>query len=284
MIDGRPSNTAFQVAAARAAHLRFDPAPHLLEDSLAHALLDDEGREMIHLYADDGPWIMRENRLFVPLRGRLVEDRLAEAYARGVRQLVVLGAGLDSIAWRQSELLPQLRVYEIDHPSTQSWKVDRLASLGWGVPDNVRMVACDFEQETAGQALAKTDFDANAPAFVSWMGVVYYLERATADTAMKELASLLAPGSTVVLDFMLPWEALSERYHEVRKAMVQYLKGAGEPHINRYDPADMRLALDMAGFASLEIFDREAFLAAYPRLSGFSPSVSERFLIAIASR
>ena len=74
MIEGRPSNTAFQVAAARAAHLRFDAPPYILEDTCAEALLDDEGQAMIPGYDHDGPWIMQENRLFLVTRARLVED------------------------------------------------------------------------------------------------------------------------------------------------------------------------------------------------------------------
>jgi methyltransferase (TIGR00027 family) len=117
MIEDRPSETALEVAAARAAHLRFDPDPHLLEDVHAESLLDEEGRALIPRYGDDGPWILKENRLFLPLRARFAEDRLAEAHARGCRQLVILGAGLDSFAWRQPEGLADLRIYEVDHPA-----------------------------------------------------------------------------------------------------------------------------------------------------------------------
>ena len=81
MIEGRPSETAIQVAAAREAHRRFDEGPPLLDDVHAEALLDDDGLALIETYGDAAPWILRENRIFLPLRARLVEDRLAEAYA-----------------------------------------------------------------------------------------------------------------------------------------------------------------------------------------------------------
>ena len=146
MIEGEPSHTALQVAAARAAHLRFDPPPHLLEDTQAEALLGADAEKWIGGYSNEGPWILLENRIFLPLRARYVEDRLRDAYAQGVRQLVILGAGLDSFAFRQPADLPGLSVFEIDHPSMQSWKRARIDGLGWTLPPNLRMVPCDFEK------------------------------------------------------------------------------------------------------------------------------------------
>jgi methyltransferase (TIGR00027 family) len=284
MIEDRPSETALEVAAARAAHLRFDPEPHLLEDIHAESLLDEDGRALIPRYGDDGPWILKENRLFLPLRARFVEDRLADAHARGCRQLVILGAGLDSFAWRQPEGLADLRIYEVDHPATQAWKVERLASLGWAVPANVRLVACDFEGETASEALASTDFEASTPALVSWMGVVYYLERETANGAMADLAGLLAPGSEVVFDAMLPWEAMPPRYHEIREAMTEYLKGADEPHVNRYQPEEILEALAKAGFSEASVADRDEIVGRYVNPTGTTIPLSERFMLVVARR
>ena len=118
MIEGEPSQTALHVAAARAAHLRFDPAPHLLEDPHAEPLLGERAEALIESYANGGSWLLIENRIAIPLRARYVEDRLDAAYRNGVRQLVVLGAGLDSYAFRTPTEQPELRVFEIDHPST----------------------------------------------------------------------------------------------------------------------------------------------------------------------
>ena len=95
MQGAEPSQTALHVAAARAAHRRYDPPPRILEDDRAEALLGDRAEELIRSYADDGSWVLVENRLAIPLRARYAEDRLAAAYRDGVRQLVVLGAGLD---------------------------------------------------------------------------------------------------------------------------------------------------------------------------------------------
>ena len=284
MIEGRPSDTAFQVAAARAAHLRFDPPPHILEDTRAEALLDDEGRAMIPLYDHDGPWIMQENRIFLATRARFVEDRIAEAFAAGVRQVVILGAGLDTFAWRRPPSLDGLAVYEIDHPSTQAWKRARIESIGWAIPEDTTLVPCDFERQRAMQALRGTGFDPRRPAIVSWMGVVYYLERETADAAMRDLADGLAPGSEVVFDAMFPWDRLPERYHALRAEMAKYLKGAGEPQINRYAPDELASAIRSAGFSHGRIIERDALVRDLVEPSGADAPFSDRFMLAVATR
>lgn len=283
MIEGRPSETAIEVAAAREAHRRYDEAPLLLDDVHAAALLDEAGLAAVERYADGAPWILLENRLFLPLRARFVEDRLARAHARGVRQYVILGAGLDSYAWRQPESQRDLRIYEVDHPSTQAWKVDRLSGLGWPLPSNARMVACDFEASTASEALAATDFDPSRPTIVSWMGVIYYLERETAAGAMADLAKILAPGSELVFDVMLPWEAMPERYQAIREQMVAWLSGAGEPQKNRYRPAEIVEAAAAAGFGETRVFDVPSLHAQYSNRAPREP-LTERFFLAVATR
>jgi methyltransferase (TIGR00027 family) len=233
MQDEKPSWTAMQVAACRAAHLRFDPAPHLLEDRFAEPLLGDDAEKLIGLYANGGHWMLQENRLFLPFRARYAEDRVAEAYRAGVRQLVVLGAGLDSFGLRRPAALSELRVIEVDHPATQRWKKQRLAELGVVRPDFLSFVECDFETTSVSAALRGTAFDADAPAVVSWMGVVYYLDRETVRRALAELARLLAPGSALVLDYQLPLDALPQRYRDVHEQASARLAQEGEPQVNR---------------------------------------------------
>ena len=283
MLDGRPSNTAFQVAAARAAHLRFDPEP-LLEDVHAEALLDEEGRAMVDGYADGGPWIMLENRFFLPLRARFAEDRLIEAYARDVRQFVILGAGLDSFAWRQPAGIEELNIYEVDHPSTQSWKIKRLEELGWATPTNTTLVPCDFEHQSTSEALSPTQFDPSKPCVVSWMGVIYYLGRDVAEAALRDLAGLMAPSSQLLFDAMLPWDLLPERYQIIRKAMAEYLNGAGEPQINRYSPDELTDAIRTAGFAKAEVFHPKDLVSLYLDPIRLTLEIPERFRLAVATR
>jgi len=284
MIEGQPSDTALQVAASRAAHLRYDPPPHLLEDRQAEALLGPERASLIDGSSNEAPWILIENRLFIPLRARYAEDRLREAFDRGVRQLVVLGAGLDSFVWRQPAELAGLRTFEVDHPSTQAWKRARIQALGWTLPSTARLVPCDFEAQSVSDALAASDFDPERPALVSWMGVTYYLERATTESALRELCGLLAAGSEVVFDVMRPWDELPERYAEVRARMLEYLKGAGEPQVNRYRADEILDAIREAGFDEAHVESRTSLEARYLAPLETDIPLSERFHLVVARK
>jgi methyltransferase (TIGR00027 family) len=283
MIEDGPSLTALQVAAARAAHILFDPAPHLLDDRIALDLLGPEYASMVDGYRDEGSWMLLENRVSIPLRARYVEDRLASAYATGMRQLVILGAGLDSFAFRQPPDLTDLRVFEIDHPNMQSWKRGRLRSLGWSLPNNTFFVPCDFERVDTTEALRDSEFDPSEPAFISWMGVTYYLNKTTVEASLTHLAKFLAPGSQITLDLMRPWEELPSRYEEIRTALVEYLKGAQEPQINRYRPKEMTHTLSVAGFKTSQIERPEDIEREYRPKIGTKLPFSERFRFVLAS-
>lgn len=284
MKAGEPSHTAIQVAASRAAHLRFDPPPHLLEDRIAERLLGDDAERLIASYGDRAPWILLENRLFLPFRGRFGEERIAEACAAGVGQAVILGAGLDSFAWRRPPSLAGLRVFEVDHPATQDWKRGRLAERGLPEPAGVEFVACDFETTSVSAALRASSFRPDEPAVVSWMGVVYYLAKETVERALEELAGLLAPGSAVVLDYQFPLEDLPQRYRDVFAQQSAYLQRAGEPQVNRYRPAELERTLLAAGFARAELPTPESLRRRYFEPLGSAIPMSERFGMAIAWR
>jgi methyltransferase (TIGR00027 family) len=284
MDEGKPSWTAMQVAACRAAHLRFDPPPHLLEDRFAEGLLGKDAEPLIGLYADGGHWILQENRLFIPFRARYAEEVIAAAYRAGVRQAVLLGAGLDTFGLRRPADLPDLRVIEVDHPATQRWKRQRLAELGLPLPDLLSFVECDFETTPVSSALHGTAFRSNRPAVVSWMGVVYYLAKETVSRALAELAGLLPPGSAVVLDYQLPIEVLPQRYRDIHGQMSAHLSQAGEPQVTRYLPDAMRAELLGAGFARAELPTREELHRRYFEPLTSPIPTSERFGIAVGWR
>ncbi|HPG24129.1 MAG: class I SAM-dependent methyltransferase [Spirochaetaceae bacterium] len=284
MIEGQPSDTARQTAAARAAHLAFDPPPHLLEDRAAEALLGEDARALMEPYRDGGPWILAENRLFITLRARYAEDRLRAAHAQGVRQYVLLGAGLDSFAFRRPAALSDVTIYEVDHPSTQDWKRARLEELGWPIPENVHFVPCDFERRRASEVLRAAGFDPEGRAVVCWMGVVYYLRKETVATSLADLASLLADGSEVVLDYMRPWEELSARYLEIRDQMTAWLERAGEPQVTRYPREELLETIRKAGFAHAHTEDRDEIVRRYLRPLEIRIPLSERFGLAVATR
>ena len=282
MIPGRPSETALQVAAARAAHLRFDPDPHLLEDVCALDLLGSESAGLIEGYSNDGPWMLVENRLFISLRARYFEDRMRAAHDRGVRQVVVLGAGLDSLAFRQT--VADVEIFEVDFPSTQEWKQARLDSLNWAPPRNLHFVPCDFEATSLPEVLRETCFDPTKPSVVSWMGVVYYLQKETVAAALADLESIMAKGSELVFDLMRPWEELSERYQEIREIMARFLESAGEPHVNRYTRDEIVEVILAAGFEQAIVEEREDLIARYIAPLQTSIPLSERFRLVAATK
>ena len=284
MLEGEPSQTALHVAAARAAHLRYDRAPHILVDELAEGLLGERALQLMPLYADGGSFLLVENRLAVPLRARYAEDRLAAAYREGVRQLVVLGAGLDSYALRRPSDQSQLQVFEVDHPSTQEWKLARLAELGWETPDFLTYVPCDFETTRVSEALRATNFEPSRPAIVSWMGVVYYLEPETARSALADLQGLLAPRSEVVFDYQFPLEDLPERYAELSRMLDAYLDDVGEPQHTRYRPEALRAEILDTGFAQAILEVPEDLHARYYAPIATEIPMSGRFGLAVARR
>ena len=284
MIDDKPSHTAIHVAATRAAHLRFDAPPHLIEDDVAAELLGDEFAGLIDTLDDSAHWVLRENRLFVPMRARFVEDQLARAYDAGVRHFVILGAGLDSFAFRRPPTMGDLEIVEVDHPATQRFKRARLDAIGRKLPHGVCLVECDFERARVSDALALAGLEAGTPAFVSWMGVIYYLERATARAALRELATRLGPGSTIALDFLRPYEDLSPRYAELTRLSGQYLRKTGEPHVNFLRDGELEADILEAGFGKAEVVARRSLVERYVRHLETDVPLSERFGLALARR
>src|SRR5215831_3267665 len=172
MREDQPSKTAYRVALRRAAHQIWDH-PKVLDDPIALKII---GHAAAAELTENRPLgSSRYLRAVVVARSRFAEDHLAEAVAKGVRQYVVLGAGLDTFAYRNP--FDDLRVFEVDHPATQAWKRERLAEAEITVPSGLTFVAVDFEVQTVPGELAAAGFDATAPAFFSWLGVTTYLRR-----------------------------------------------------------------------------------------------------------
>lgn len=245
--DGRPSQTALTAAAARAAHLIVDGEPRIFADTLAYTLLGDEAETLIgyHRLHGDHP-ILAEARTAVTVRSRYTEDRLAEAVARGVTQYVILGAGLDSFAYR-SDPAGGTRVFEVDHPGTQAWKRERLKEAGIALPDTVTFVPVDFETEVLSDALTEAGFDPSRPAFVSWLGVTMYLTSEAIAGALAEIGRF-APGTELVLDSMLPPELRDAAGQAYAEAVSSVAAERGEPWLSFFGPEDMSALLEAHGF------------------------------------
>jgi methyltransferase (TIGR00027 family) len=199
--EGKPSTTAHGAAEGRAAHQLLD-RPIVFEDAFALKILGPEGEAKLRAeLAEQQTPLMRGLRGQFVGRGRFAEDRLADATGRGTRQYIVLGAGLDTYAYRYPDA--GFRVFEVDHPATQAWKRDRLAEAGMPLPKSLLLVPVDFETDKLRDELAAAGFDERMPAFVACLGVSYYLEKQVLHDTLRWAASL-CPGSEIVLDFMPP--------------------------------------------------------------------------------
>ena len=185
----QPDNTAVRTALWRALHVEIDPPPHVLDDRLGLQLVapDDAWRDR----PDMDPAGTRGFRAAIVARARFVEDLVAEQADAGITQLVILGAGLDTLAERRPELGDRLRIFEVDQPGTQAWKRRRLMELGVGVPGWLQLVPIDFERgERWWDGLSTDGFEPDLPAVVASTGVSMYLAKETTAAMLRQLAEL----------------------------------------------------------------------------------------------
>lgn len=250
MINGRRSATAERVAMRRASHQLFD-RPVIFEDPLALRVLSDEAVQRVHETAEEenGSAWARGLRAFVAARSRFAEEELTAAWKRGLRQYVVLGAGLDTFAYRNP--LPELVVFEVDHPDTQEWKRQRLAHAGIDMPKSLHFAPVDFERQRLLEGLEAAGFDREQPAFFAWLGVVPYLTRGAVFATLSTIASL-PPGSGVVFDYSIPREMMGERERRAFDFLAERVARAGEPFRSFFDPEQLAAEMRALGFGRIE--------------------------------
>jgi methyltransferase (TIGR00027 family) len=258
-----PSRTAQGAAMHRAAH-QFLDAPPVFADPLALRIIGREAAEELRRgwdrHAGDRAGGLRA---FVAMRSRFAEDGLEAAVERGVRQYVLLGAGLDTFAYRAGDLFSGLTVFEIDHPATQSWKRARLAEAGIEIPANVVYAPVNFESETLANGLTRAGFDFARPAFFAWLGVTPYLSRDAVTDTLKFVAASTAQGSEIVFDYSQPVEALDATQRAYFEAMAERVAAVGEPFRCFFEPAALSSDLTSMGFSLVEDFDAVALNPRY---------------------
>jgi methyltransferase (TIGR00027 family) len=257
MHDGTPSRTAYRVALRRAAHQVFDQ-PVVFSDPLALRIIglanaDRRTLELSELRAPARPSSV-SLRAFLVARSRFAEDAVHAAYGLGVRQYVLLGAGLDTFAYRNPH--PDLRVFEVDHPATQEWKLDLLQRNSIAVPASVTHVAVDFQRDSLSDRLAATGFRTDQPAIFGWLGVVPYLSHA-GFSATLDFLSACAPGSSLVLDYGLPRDALPFLEQLAFDSLAARVAAAGEPFQLFFNPEELHGDLRRRGWQVQEDLARE---------------------------
>jgi len=249
--DRTASRTALGAARLRAAHLIVDNPPPIFEDPLALRLLDPEesrtireGAERLHTP------VYRALRSDVVTRSRYAEDRLADAVRRGVRQYVILGAGLDTFAYRQPAWAGELSIFEVDHAATQLDKRARLGRAGIGPPSNLRYAAADLETDALAPVLCAAGLDPTRPAFVACLGVLIYLSEGAAG-AIFDMAAGLPRGSEFVFEFSRPDDSTAAA--PARSSAAAFVEATGEPWRTRFEPGALAARLKSAGFSSISL-------------------------------
>lgn len=275
-----PESTAVRVALWRALHVEIDPPPHVLEDEIGLQVVapDDGWRAR----PDMDPPGTRGFRASIVARARFIEDLVAEQGGRGVTQYILLGAGLDTFAQRCPEIASRMRVFEVDQPGPQAWKRQRLTELGFGVPDWLRLVPVNFEQNGSWwQELAVAGFDPGRPAVVASTGVSMYLSKDATAATLRQLAGL-APGSTLAMTFLLPRDLLDDADRAGLQAADQGARASGTPFVSFYAPQEMLAMAREAGFADARHVSGASLGERYfaGRSDGLRPSSGEDFLVA----
>jgi methyltransferase (TIGR00027 family) len=275
MQPGRASMTAIGTSLMRAAHARLDD-PVVLDDRWGERLLREDDRRALSAGRDGADLYeaLRRHPSYgnVILRARYTEDALEQAVARGVRQYVIVGAGLDSFALRRPPWAGELEVFEVDHPATQRFKRERLGSAGAAEPPRLQFVAADLGEIPLDEALASSSFHVSQPAFFAWLGVTPYLTR---EANLATLAAIARAGHTseselvfTYLDARVFEEASwPERTQRVRDAVA----AAGEPWVSGLHPDGLEELLEGVGFELIENLGPDELAARY-RAAGLHPS------------
>ena len=269
-MNNKASITALMSSFGRAFHAENEEHP-VFADHLAKELMTaDEytavqgyilgGAQFFETEIDPAAWEPKEllRRLVnvhiapSPLcRAAYTEQALKTAVLAGTEQYVILGAGLDTFAFREKEFLSKHKVFEVDHPLTQSDKLERIARAGWTIPDNLTFVPVDFTKDSLTERLIAAGFDTKAKSFFSWLGVTYYLSAEAIGKTLTELFSLCADGSTLVFDY--PDENFFDASERRVQNTIMMAKAGGEPMQSAFSYSELEKLLEKHGFLIYEL-------------------------------
>jgi methyltransferase (TIGR00027 family) len=256
--DAAASNTALGTALMRALHSRLNPQP-LIHDPWGECLVPEAERRLFD------PQRLLSSPAFpnVITRTRYTEDALQAAVARGVRQYVLIGAGLDSFCLRRPPFAEHVAIYEIDHPATQGLKLRQIRACGVTLSASVHFIAADLSEISVAQALAGSGFDSGQQTFFSWLGVTMYLTRAANLATLRSIAQCSTPGSELAFTYM---EAARLRSPTPAFQEMQNLVTAlGEPFLSGFDPEALAHDLEQCGLELIEDLSGREAVARYGR-------------------
>jgi len=264
------------VAAARhrAVHQLLEQG-RIFSDPLALRILGEDPEALVR-DAEQHP-LARRMRIFIAIRTRFAEEALATAVERGASQLVVLGAGLDTYAYRGA-WRERVRIFEVDHPATQGWKRGRLIDANIPLPASLTFAPIDFERETLAGGLEAAGFDAAQQTFFTWLGVVPYLTEEAAWSTLRFIAGL-PNGAHVVFDYSNPPDSLTPEMREMHDRRAARVAELGEPWMNYFESDKLRAGLTDLGFKSIEDLGPPQFMARYfPSRAAAAPETGGHIL------
>lgn len=252
MKQDSPSLTAYKVAMMRAAHQILDN-PNVFEDPIALPIVGNQG--VSEIYSEKRKFktgLQCYLRAIVVARSRFVEEELSIAFNRGVRQYMILGAGLDTFAYRNPYSANGLRVFEVDYPATQKWKRQQLNAAKIPIPETLTFAPIDFERQTLADPLREAGFRTDEPSFFSWLGVTMYLNREAIMATLEYISSSTPPGSGIVFDYMIPPSSQKFLRRLVYRLLAHRLAGFGETWQSFFDPNSLVMDLKAIGFTQVE--------------------------------
>ncbi|HET7338566.1 MAG TPA: class I SAM-dependent methyltransferase [Candidatus Dormibacteraeota bacterium] len=257
-----PSKSAILTAASRALH-REESQPWVLDDPLAAGLAGEEGEAII---AELRRKISNDELMafvhWVCIRARLTEDVVERELEQGAGQYVILGAGLDSFAYRRPDLTDRLRVFEVDHPASQEWKRRRLEAIGVKRQDNLVYCPVDFESESLVGALTRAGFDSDTRTTFSWIGVTMYLS-VDAIRATLDAIGASARGSAIAMTYNQPFDTLDAFSRGVTSSLARVIGDMGERFVSFFTPSEAAALLRDAGYVDVEDFGGEEVFRKY---------------------
>jgi methyltransferase (TIGR00027 family) len=250
MLPGQPSRTLLRSAVRRAAHQLLDQ-PLILDDPIVVDLVP-EASDQAFLDSLDGSLAPdpKLSRILFAVRSRFAEDRLREAAARGVRQYVMAGAGLDTFPWRQPEFAKDMQLFAADHPASLAWTRERLRERGLPKPANLTFLPVDLEQERLGDRLTACGFQPAIATFCSALGLLQYLEQ-DAINALLRFTAALPTGSEFVCSFAPPDDELDRHDLDTATEGMARTAAIGEPWKSRLRARDLIERLARFGFSNI---------------------------------
>lgn len=273
----QPDNTALRTALWRALHVLTDEKPYVIDDKIGYDLIKPETDWQ------ERPDMKYTKRLRASIvaRARFVEDIAKNEIENGIKQYVLLGAGLDSFAQRNAEISSQVDIYEIDQPDTLAWKEEKLIENGYKISDNLHFVPVDFETSSWWTELLNKGFDPNKKAVVSCTGVTLYLIKEAITDTLKKMTSL-ASGSTIAIAFYLPLEQLDEEDKPMQEIAIKGAAASGTPFVSFFSVDEIIKLAKEIGLKEIKITSTKDMAERYfkNRTDNFIPASGEFFLVA----